>query len=312
MTRYRDDLPQLGGGLFLTDSGLETDLVFHAGFDLPHFAAFPLLEDEEGSAALEEYFSAHAELARDRGLGIVLETPTWRANADWGAKLGRNGSALREACEAAVHLLLEVRDRVPEVPVVVSGCVGPRGDGYRVDARMSAEQAQDYHASQVEVFAGTQADLVSALTLGYVEEAVGFVRAAAGAGLPAVVSFTVETDGRLPDGTALGEAVAAVDDATGAAAAYFMVNCAHPTHVGPVLADVPADRLRGLRANASSASHAELDEAEVLDEGDPQELGGQLVELHRRHPSLTVLGGCCGTDLRHIAALAAELRAGGP
>ena len=296
-------LPQPGGELFLTDSGLETDLIFHGGWDLPHFAAFPLLDDPRGRAALREYFAAHVRVAEQAGRPVVLETPTWRASADWGDLLGRDAAELDRLNRDAVRLVQQVRDEHPSARVLVSGCIGPRGDGYRAGA-MTAEQAQQYHAPQVRSLAAAGADLVTGMTLSTADEAVGLVLAASAAGVPVVVSFTVEVDGRLPDGSALAEAVQAVDAATGAAAAYFMVNCAHPLHVWPALGEQVGDRLVGLRANASRRSHAELDEAEVLDEGDPVELARELLELRGAHPSLAVLGGCCGTDVRHIRALA--------
>ena len=313
MASYRSALPQLEDVPFVTDSGLETDLIFSGGWDLPCFAAYPLLDSSAGREALRRYVADHVQVARDAGLGIVVETPTWRASRDWGERLGHDTTDLTRANQAGAELVDEVRGAVAgEVPVVVSGCVGPRGDGYAGGSTMTAEQAADYHAQQVEDFAGSPADLVSALTLTDVAEAVGFVRAAGAAGMPAVVSFTVETDGRLPDGTPLGDAVRAVDDATSAAAAYFMVNCAHPDHVAPAV-DPAADwwpRLRGVRANASRKSHAELDDSDELDAGDPEELADQLLTLHRS-AHVNVLGGCCGTDVRHVRALARRLQSAG-
>lgn len=299
-------LPQLTDDVFLTDSGLETDLVFAGGWDLPEFAAYPLLDRDDGRAALRAYVDEHLRVARDAGLGIVVETPTWRASSDWGARLGHDAAALTSLNRRGAQLVDEARQGVGGT-VVVSGCLGPRGDGYVAGAQLTAAQAADYHRPQVEAFADSPADLVSALTLTGVLEAVGVVRAAGSAGLPVVVSFTVETDGRLPDGTPLGDAVRAVDDATGGAAAYFMVNCAHPDHLAPAV-DPGADwwpRLRGVRANASRMSHAELDAAPELDAGDHVELARQLADL--RPLGVTVLGGCCGTDVRHIRALAAEV-----
>ena len=302
-----DALPQLSGAVFLTDSGLETDLVFSGGWDLPDFAAYPLLDRDDGRAELRRYVDEHVRVARDAGLGIVVDTPTWRASSDWGARLGHDAQALATLNRRGAQLVDDARRGVDDVPVVVSGCLGPRGDGYVPDASTTPQEAADYHRPQVEAFAGSPADLVSALTLTGVAEAVGIVDAARAAGLPVVVSFTVETDGRLPDGTPLGDAVRALDDATGAAAAYVMVNCAHPDHLAPAV-DPSADwwpRLRGLRANASRLSHAELDAAPELDPGDPVELARQLAAL--RPLGVTVLGGCCGTDVRHIRALAAEV-----
>jgi S-methylmethionine-dependent homocysteine/selenocysteine methylase len=296
-------LPQLSDRTFITDGGMETTLIFHGGCDLPHFASFVLLDDEEGVRALREYFLPYVEIARDAGVGIVLDTPTWRANADWGERLGYSAEALADVNRRAVRFLEELRAEAAGQPeVVICGCVGPRGDGYQVGETMTTEEAERYHAAQVAAFAETAADLASALTMTYAEEATGIVRAARGAGIPAVVSFTVETDGRLPSGQPLAEAIEQVDSETDGAAAYFMVNCAHPTHFEHVLepGSPPLERIRGLRANASTMSHAELDEAEELDEGDPVDLARRYSELRRRLPNLNVVGGCCGTDHRHI------------
>jgi S-methylmethionine-dependent homocysteine/selenocysteine methylase len=303
-------LPQLADTTFITDGGMETTLIFDKGLELPHFASFVLLDDEDGVSALKEYFRPYVEIARDACVGIVLDTPTWRANADWGERLGYTAEALADVNRRGVRLLEELRKEAAGRPqIVICGCVGPRGDGYQVSETMTTEEAERYHSPQVEVFAETAADLVSALTMTYAEEAIGIVRAARRADIPAVVSFTVETDGRLPSGQALDEAIEQVDAETEGAAAYFMINCAHPTHFAEVLEPgAPAlERIRGLRANASTMSHAELDEAEELDDGDPVDLARRYAELRDRLPNLNVVGGCCGTDHRHIGELARVL-----
>jgi S-methylmethionine-dependent homocysteine/selenocysteine methylase len=243
-------------------------------------------------------------IAARHDVGIVLDTPTWRANPDWGARLGYSAEALDDVNRRGVALLEEVRvDAEEDVEMLISGCIGPRGDGYVVSDAMSPDEAQAYHSAQVTTFASTSADLVSALTLNDADEAVGIARAAAEAGIPSVISFTVETDGRLPSGQELRDAVAQVDKATDGAPAYFMVNCAHPTHFESVLAEGGLERVVGLRANASTKSHAELDEAEELDQGDPGDLAERYRRLRPLMPNLTVVGGCCGTDERHIEAI---------
>jgi homocysteine S-methyltransferase len=309
MARYRDALPQLADQMFLTDSGLETDLIFHRGMDLSCFAAFPLLEDPLGREVLGRYYRDHAAVAVAHRTGFVFEAPTWRANADWGSELGYGTDTLRAMNQLAVELMVELRSEAASngAPVVISGCLGPRADGYHPRTHMSAPVSRAYHRSQIDAFSETDADMVSALTLTYPAEAIGIVQAAGDAGMPVAVSFTVETDGRLPDRTPLADAVRVTDDATGAAAAYFMVNCAHPAHIEPAL-DFGADwmqRVRGIRANASRRSHAELDNSADLDDGDPDELASDYQRLRNLAPSLTVLGGCCGTDLRHVQAIAA-------
>jgi S-methylmethionine-dependent homocysteine/selenocysteine methylase len=308
MSKYRNDLPQLGGALFLADGGIETTLVFHEGVALPCFAAFDLLGKAHGSAVLRSYFERYARLARASRMGIVLETPTWRANPDWGARVGYAAAALAEANRRAVELLVEVRaaHEAPETPIVISGNLGPRGDGYRPGERMTVGQARAYHSAQIETFAGTAADLVAAFTMNYPEEAVGITLAARAAGMPVVISFTTETDGRLPSGASLAQAIGETDEASDGYPAYYMINCAHPEHLEGALADGGGwrERVRGLRANASRRSHAELDESPDLDTGDPEELGRQYADLRSRLPRLSVVGGCCGTDHRHVGAIA--------
>jgi S-methylmethionine-dependent homocysteine/selenocysteine methylase len=294
-------LPQLAGDLFITDGGMETTLIFQRGLELPHFASFDLLRGDEGRSELRDYYETYLTLARTRGVGLLLDTPTWRANRDWGERLGYSDADLERANRDGVALVGGLRDEQGP-PLVVSGCVGPRGDGYQAADLMTAEEAERYHTPQVETFADAGADLVSALTLTYAEEATGVTRAAETAGMPVVISFTVETDGRLPSGQALGDAIAQVDADTDGAPAYFMINCAHPTHFEHVLVEGEPwlERLGGLRANASRKSHAELDESDELDDGNPVELGEQYGALRSRLPHVTVVGGCCGTDHRHI------------
>ena len=308
MAKYRDNLPQLGDKLFLTDGGIETTLIFHNGFDLPEFAAFDILKTSEGMAALRRYFQQYAGIARDHGLGFILESPTWRSSPDWGAKIGYSEAALAQANHQAIALMEDIRAEFESEasPMVISGCLGPRGDGYLVGELMTPAAAERYHAVQINTFRDSQADMVTAVTMTYTAEAIGVARAAAAAGLPVVISFTVETDGCLPSGQPLGEAIIEVDEATGRYPAYYMINCAHPTHFDHALTAGASwlGRIRGLRANASTMSHAELDEAEELDDGNPQELGQQYQALRRQLTQLTVMGGCCGTDHRHVAAIA--------
>lgn len=305
--KYRDRLPQLDGRTFLTDGGVETCLIFHEGWDLPMFASFPLLDSERGRKTLRAYFDHYVPLAVERGLGFILESVTWRASPDWGRKLGYDPERLAALNRASIDLLHEVRAKyeTPRSPMPISGAIGPRGDGYDPGAVMSVEEAQAYHAWQVGVLRDTAADLVSAFTMTNSNEAIGIARAAQEAGMPCAISFTVETDGHLPTGETLAAAIERTDAETDASPAYYMINCAHPSHFDDALDSDAAwvKRLRGLRANASRMSHAELDNAQELDAGNPQELGEDYAELLRRLPQMNVLGGCCGTDHRHIAAI---------
>jgi S-methylmethionine-dependent homocysteine/selenocysteine methylase len=307
MAKYRGHLPQLSGRLFLTDGGIETTLIFHDGWELPYFAAFDLLKHNAGEEALRKYFRGYAALARQYGVGCILESATWRASADWGTKLGYSPETLAASNQRAIRLLQAIREEyeTAETPMVVSGCIGPRGDGYNPASFMSAAEAERYHLAQASQFEAAEADMITAITMTYAAEAMGVVRAAQAVGMPVVVSFTVETDGRLPSGQTLREAVEQVDAATGNAPVYYMINCAHPNHFTGVLETgaLWAARVHGLRANASTKSHAELDAATELDTGNPNELADQYLALRRRLPGLNVLGGCCGTDQRHIEAI---------
>ncbi|HEX6870415.1 MAG TPA: homocysteine S-methyltransferase family protein [Micromonosporaceae bacterium] len=309
MARYRDQLPQLSGTTFLTDGGIETDLIFNKGAELPDFAAFTLLAEERGQRLLDQYFRENAEVARQAGVGFVLESATWRANPDWAAGLGYDRGRLGEVNRQAIDMLAEIRaEFASDQPMVISGCVGPRGDGYQPGQQMSADEAHRYHQVQADMFAGTEADQLTAITMTYPEEAIGVARAARDAGMPVVLSFTVETDGRLPNASTLADAISSVDEATDGYPAYYMINCAHPTHFTEVLDPAASwtSRIRGLRANASRASHAELDESPTLDAGDPTEFGRLYAQLREAFPQFTVLGGCCGTDVRHIREVASE------
>jgi len=308
MSKYRHRIRKVFDRVTVTDAGLETWLIFQRGVELPCFAAFDLLKAEAGVELLRDYYRRFAGVAAAGGHALLLESPTWRANADWGERLGYDAPALADANRSAIGLLLEIRAEVerPGLPVIVCGNMGPRGDGYVAARRMSAAEAEDYHRAQIATFAATDADLVSAFTLNYVDEAVGVARAARKEGIPAVLSFTVETDGRLPSGETLGEAIERTDEATRGYPLHYMINCAHPTHFERVLAEGGGwrERIRGVRANASCRSHAELEEATALDDGDPQDLAGRYLGLRRALPALRVIGGCCGTDERHVLAIA--------
>lgn len=306
MAKYRNDLPQRHDGIFLTDGGMETTLIFHDGADLPHFASFVLMKTAEGRALLTKYYESYLAIARKQGVGFVLDTPTWRANPDWGAKLGYGADALKAVNARSIAFLKGLRAKweSAQMPCVISGAIGPRGDGYKA-GNMDADEAEAYHTAQISAFAEAGADMTTAFTLNTINEAVGIARAARTIGLPCAISFTVETDGRLVGGATLREAIETVDRETRNAPVYFMINCAHPTHFERALqaGEGWMKRVHGVRANASAKSHAELDESETLDAGDPLDLGRRYRELQQTFPTMRILGGCCGTDHRHVAAI---------
>ena len=300
-------LPQLSGRVFLTDAGLETDLIFNHGVEIREFAAHTLLPIPADREKMAAYFRGYLRLAQELGTGYILDAPTWKIHPHWAADLGEDEAAQRRANHEAIAFIAGLRDEFPDAegPILLNAVIGPRGDAYAPNATISAEQAESYHATQLGWLAETEVDMVTALTHTQGDEAAGFSRAAKAAGLPHVISFTVETDGRLPTGETLAEAIGKVDAASDGAVAYFMVNCAHPDHFSGELTDAPwARRIRGLRCNASRKSHAELDNSETLDDGNPDELASQYAEIKARMPWLNVFGGCCGSDLRHVTAIA--------
>jgi S-methylmethionine-dependent homocysteine/selenocysteine methylase len=305
MAIHRSNFQNIGTDLFLVYVGMETDLLFNRGIDLPGFASYPLLETDTGRALLKEYFAEMIALGREKGVGIILESPTWVANRDRGAAIGYAPEKIMQMNQQAVALMSEVRSGEGDVPTVISANIGPRDDAYAPSEQMSSDEAERYHSEQISALAETDVDVVSGYTLAYSAEAIGIVRAARRFGLPVVIAFTVETDGRLPTGATLETAITEVDEATEGYTAYFMINCAHPDHFEQVLTDEPwMQRVKGIVANASRCSHDELDEAEQLDDGDPIELGNQLSQIRRRFPHICVLGGCCGTDMRHMEQIA--------
>ena len=297
----------MSGDLFLTDAGLETDLIFNHGIEIREFAAHTLLPNSHGREAVANYLRGFLSLANEYDAGFVLDSQTWKAHLHWAKDLVATEQELHETNKDAIAFITDLRDEFAgnSKPIVLNGVIGPRGDAYAPEARLAAREAEEYHTKQIGWLAETEVDMVTALTFTQSDEAIGVVRAAQSAGLPVVISFTVETDGSLPTGQPLNEAISAVDDATDGAAAYFMVNCAHPDHFFDVLDDSAwARRIRGLRCNASRLSHEELDECEVLDDGDPMELANQYKAITTTMPWLNVFGGCCGSDLRHVARIA--------
>ncbi|MBX3291160.1 MAG: homocysteine S-methyltransferase family protein [Acidobacteria bacterium] len=308
-------LPHRSERLFLTDGGLETTLIFLEGFDLPCFASFDLLKNDAGYEALKKYYSGYLKMARDHNMGFILESPTWRAGKDWMEPTGYPLSAVSDINRKAIGMMRELRDEFANgsEQILISGCVGPRGDGYRPETMMTAEEAKGYHSEQIAIFASEGVDMISAITMTHTGEAIGIAQAAADAGIPSVISFTVETDGKLPSGMSLGDAISETDASTSTPPAYYMINCAHPTHFADELAaaqdTIWAERIRGIRANASRKSHAELDESTDLDRGDMKDFGDGHARLKELLPHLNVFGGCCGTDEEHVLTLAAQMTA---
>ncbi len=292
-------------GLWLADGGLETTLIFHHGIDLPHFASFPLLSTEAGRDRLRRYFADFLAEARGSGAGFMLDTVTWRSGKGWSEIMGIAPDDIDAVNRDAVAFAREIAasEEAAGLEIILNGVVGPHGDAYAPDRLLDAGEAEAAHDRQVRVLAASGVDLITATTIANAAEGIGIARAALKADVPVAVSFTVETDGRLVTGQPLGEAIAETEAATGGGVAWYGVNCAHPDHFRGVLAGDCLDRIRLVRANASRKSHAELDNSTELDPGDASELAADYRALMDVLPSLRILGGCCGTDARHVAAI---------
>lgn len=293
---------------FLSDGGLETYMIFEKGFDLPCFSAAALLDTAEGRAALNDYFERYIAMARETGRGFVIDAPTWRAGTAWSEPLGLSLFETIAINGRAVDFVTDIRARheTADLPILVNGLVGPAGDAYAPETMLGLQDAILTHAPQIHALKRAGVDMISAMTLTHAGEAAGITAAAREIDLPVAIAFTLETDGRLPSGQPLGEAIMEVDEATDGGPLYYMINCAHPDHFrNRLVASEPwIARIGGLRANASRMSHAELDEAETLDDGDPVELSHLNAALLALLPNIRVIGGCCGTDHRHVGCIA--------
>lgn len=309
MAKYRNNLPQLGEKIFACYTGVDTDLIFNQGIDLPGFASYPLLGTEDGREILRGYYVDLISLAGQENIGVILDSITWAANRERGATMGYSPGDLRRFNTDAISLMARVRQESGDLPTILAAQVGPRGDGYVPIKQMTVAEAETYHLEQIEIYAKTEADLISASTLSYVEEAIGIVRATKRFDMPVAISFTVETDGCLPTGVSVKDAIETVDNATDNGTAYFLINCAHPDHFSHILTDEPwMQRVRGVVVNASRCSHLELDDAKELDAGDPDELGFLVGGLCKNFPQFTVIGGCCGTDMRHMRKILKQVQ----
>jgi len=314
-------VPTTARPLWVTDGGLEADLIHHHGVDLPGSAAFPLLGTTEGRALLTSYYSGFAQVARRTGTGLLLETPTWRANPDWVVALGGSPQDVRRINLESVVFLAGLGEMLlasgalstaaktgtsgrqsDDGAFQVRGVIGPKGNGYLPERRPTAEEFADYHSVQAAALCDGGVSWVTAYTLSTLAEAVGVVRAARAHSLKVGICFTVESDGRLPDGSPVAAAVEELWQRS--APDGLLLNCASPSHIVRALEDDGWGRLvTGLRVDASGPSHAELDSSEQLDEGDLQDLVRDFQRLTARLPNLEVVGGCCGSDARHIAEL---------
>lgn len=303
-------LPQLAGKLMSTAGGFETWMQYVDGFTLRHFCGFELLNDPRGVACLRDYHRRVIEAAIENGFGMINEGLHYRASRDWGERTGFSREALEEINLRGIEFYRDFAREYAsaDTPMLVGGAIGPQGDAYETGHIPDATEAEEYHAEQILTFRKAGADLVTAMTFSNVEEAIGLVRAAISAEMPVVVSFFVARGGRLRAGETLEEAIRRVDAATGNGPQYYMINCTHPTEFEAGLS--PGDwsaRLGGFMPNAVAMETLDLCKLGHLEDGDPEELGGQMAGLAQRFPHVTVWGGCCGTDGRHIGQITRQV-----
>ena len=312
MSTYRNNLPQLTEDLFITSGGLETSLIYHEHIDLPCFASFTVLKSESGRKCLKKFLRSFVDIAQKYHLGVLLITPTWRCNPDWIKKLNYPNEDLSYLNKLSVEILDEVRNEysTSKYPIIIGASTGPRGDGYQPQNMMTPDEAQEYHSKQIRVLSETNVDFITAFTLNYIDEAIGIVRAAKEVNMPIAISFTVETDGNLATGQTLKEAIETVDKETNQTPVYYLINCAHPANFQHIFnkEEKWMERIRGIQGNASKKSHAELDQATELDDGDPQEFGQDIRQLLYKLKNLNILGGCCGTDIRHLEQVCQQIK----
>ncbi len=303
---------QREGVFYLTEGGQETEIMYKHGHDLPEFAMFPLLDNEQATADLRAMYERYLETAARHGFVALMGGLDYRASADWGAKLGYSAQALAEIELRAIEFLRDVaKPFAGQAEILISGVIGPRGDAYALNRTITADEAEDYHSAQLETLKRANVDLACAMTFNNTEEAIGVSRAAARIGLPLSIYFTLTSASRLRSGPSVHEAIKTVDAATGDARPdFYGINCSHPLEFEPALE--PGDwieRVRSLRPNAALMEKQQLCQIGHLVDGDPPELGQQMGALARRYPHIDVWGGCCGTWDTHLDEIARNVRA---
>jgi S-methylmethionine-dependent homocysteine/selenocysteine methylase len=303
---------QREGQLFLTDGGIETEIMYKWGFELPHFAMYPLLDNPDAMSAVRAMYRRYLDVVAKHRLSALMGGLDYRASPDWGALLGYSPEALAEANLRSIAFLRELADEyADDIPqILIAGYVGPRGDAYQTNRTITAAEAEDYHAVQLATLKAADVDLAWALTFNNIPEAIGVARAAARIGVPLAISFTLDTTSRLSSGPSLARAVETVETETDGAPAFYSLNCSHPVEFEPALTPGGwTERVRGFRPNASRMDKIALCKLGHLEEGDPVELGRLMGTLARRYPHMDVWGGCCGTGDVHLDQIARNVGA---
>jgi len=301
------------GRPYLTEGGTETEILYKYGYEVPHFAVFELLNDPAGKRQLEAMFARYLDAAADNNWAALMGGLDYRASPDWGRLLGYSPAGLTEMQIRCIECLRDVarpyRGQLPDIRI--SGIVGPRGDAYALNRTITAQEAEDYHAPQLETLKQLDVDMAWAATFNNVAEAVGVSRAASKIGVPVCLSFTLSGNHRLQSGPTLREAVETVDAEAGEhRPTCFGINCSHPLEFIPALE--PGDwvlRVRSIRPNATAMDKLSLCKLGHLEDGDPVDLGRRLADLAARYPHIDMWGGCCGTWDRHLGEIARSVSA---
>jgi S-methylmethionine-dependent homocysteine/selenocysteine methylase len=300
---------QRPGVNYLTEGGQETEILYKYGFELPHFAMFPLLDNPRAMAELRGMYGRYLDTAARYAFGVLIGGLDYRASPDWGSLLGYSRESLAEMQLRSIDFLREVAQPYDgHVPAIMyAGIVGPRGDAYEANRTITAEEAEEYHSEQLATLARAGVDLVEAMTFNNVPEVIGLARAAARVGLPLSVSFTLDHESRrLMSGPTLKDAIETVDAQTGDdQPAFYGINCSHPLEFMPAIEPGKwFERVRCLRPNAAMMDKISLCTLGHLEAGDPVELGALMGGLARKHPHIDMWGGCCGTWDTHLNEIA--------
>lgn len=295
------------GRFYLSEGGTETEFMYKHGFELPHFAIFPLLDNPDAVSKLREMFRSYLDVAAKHEVCALMGGLDYRASPDWGELLGYSPAGLADANMQSIEFLREIAgeysSQIPET--LIQGLIGPRGDAYERNETITENEAEDYHAVQLETLKEADVDLALAITFNNIPESVGVARAAAKIGIPLGISLSLDSSSKLNSGQSLSEAITMIDKATDQSPEFYSINCSHPLEFEPAIE--PGDwvnRIRGVRPNASKMDKMALCQLGHLEEGDPVELGVLCGDLARRYPHMDIWGGCCGTWDKHLNEIA--------
>ena len=301
---------QKEGCFYLTESGTETEIMYKYGFELPHFAMFPLLDNPDAVSTMREIFRSYLEVVAKHGMCALMGGLDYRASPDWGELLGYSPQGLAEANHQSIDFLREIaKEYSSDIPeILIQGLIGPRGDAYERNETITEDEAEDYHSVQLETLKEADVDLALAITFNNIPESIGVARAAAKIGVPLGISLSLDSTSKLNSGPSLAEAIDTIEAETNRSPEFYSINCSHPVEYEPAIE--PGDwihRVRGVRPNASKMEKIALCQIGHLEDGDPVELGELCGDLARRYPHMDIWGGCCGTWNTHLDEIAKNI-----